>query len=68
MVRPKVAYQQMETNPELEFEHFLAAELSMTVGRMRAEMPNDEFVRWSVYFGRKAQREELEHQRARGQQ
>jgi hypothetical protein len=31
----------------------------MTVGRMRAEMSNDEFVRWGIYYGRKAQREEL---------
>lgn len=31
----------------------------MTVGRLRAEMSNAEFVAWYVYYGRKAQREEL---------
>lgn len=34
----------------------------MTVARLRAEMGNDEFVQWSVYFGRKAQRQELAQQ------
>ncbi len=32
----------------------------MTVARLRAEMSNDEFVRWSIYYARKAQRQELE--------
>lgn len=31
----------------------------MTVARLRAEMSSDEFLRWSVYLGRKAQREQL---------
>jgi hypothetical protein len=31
----------------------------MTVARMTAEMPNDEFVRWGVYYAREAQRAEL---------
>lgn len=30
----------------------------MTVDRLRADMSNDEFVRWSVFYQRKAQREE----------
>jgi hypothetical protein len=38
----------------------------MTVGRMRAEMSNDEFTRWSIYYGRKAQREELAANTAKG--
>lgn len=49
----------METDPTLEFELFLAQKLGMTVARLRAEMSNDEFVRWSVFYGRKAAREEL---------
>jgi len=36
----------------------------MTVRQLRTEMPNDEFVRWQVYYGRKAQRQELEAKRA----
>lgn len=31
----------------------------MTVARMEAEMSNAEFVRWGVFLGRRAQREEL---------
>lgn len=31
----------------------------MTVARMEAEMPNAEFMRWQVFFGRRAQREQL---------
>jgi hypothetical protein len=38
---------------------FLAKELSMTVARLRVEMSNAEYVRWGVYYGRIAQRNEL---------
>lgn len=38
----------------------------MTVARLNAEISNDEFVRWSVYYGRKAQREELARLKAGG--
>lgn len=31
----------------------------MTVARLEAEMPNHEYVRWKVYFGRRAQRRQL---------
>jgi hypothetical protein len=31
----------------------------MTVGALRGQMSADEFVRWSIYYQRKAQREEL---------
>jgi hypothetical protein len=49
----------METSPDLEFEHYLAQKLSMTVARLRDEMSAEEFMRWSVYYGRLAQRQEL---------
>lgn len=38
----------------------------MTVARLRAEMSNDEFTRWGIYYGRKAQREELAAKTAKG--
>ena len=38
----------------------------MTVARLRAEMGNDEYVRWQVWFARKTQREELELLKAKG--
>lgn len=56
----------MEANPEEEFEFFLAQKLGMTVMRLREEMGNDEFVRWYIYYARKAQREELELKKAKG--
>lgn len=37
----------------------------MTVARLQAEMSSDEFVRWGVYYARKAQREELERLKAK---
>jgi len=52
-------YLEMEHNPEIEFDHYLAQKLGMTVGRMHVEMSNVEYQRWSVYYARKAQREEL---------
>lgn len=55
----------MENSPDLEFECFLAQKLSMTVARLRREMSNQEFVYWGTYYGRKAQREELERLKAR---
>lgn len=48
----------METT-DLEFEYFLASELRMTVGEMRHRMSNEEYTGWTVYHGRKAQREQL---------
>jgi predicted xylose isomerase-like sugar epimerase len=61
-----VAYLAMEASPELEFEFFLAQKLGMTVVRLRAEMPADEFVGWVTYYARKAQREELEAAKVKG--
>lgn len=37
----------------------------MTVGRLREEMSNAEYVRWGVFYARKAQRAELEANKAR---
>jgi hypothetical protein len=31
----------------------------MTVARLEAEISNAEWVRWGVYYGRRAQREQL---------
>lgn len=40
-------------------EFLLAEKLGMTVARLRDEMSEAEFVGWSVFLGRRAQREEL---------
>ena len=55
----------MEADPEIEFEHFLAAKLSMTVAQMRHEMSNDEFQHWHVFYARQNQQQELEMAKAR---
>lgn len=47
----------METT-DLEFEYYLAEQLGKTVAEMR-QMSGDEFTGWVVYYGRKAQREQL---------
>jgi len=38
----------------------------MLVARLRVEMSAAEFLRWQMYYARKAQREELEMLKARG--
>lgn len=50
---------------DLEFEHYLADRLGMTVGRLRREMSAEEFLRWTVYYARKGQRMEMERLRAK---
>lgn len=54
-----------EASPDLEFEFYLADRLSMTVAHLRATMDEGEFVRWSIFHGRKAQRQELAHKMAK---
>jgi hypothetical protein len=41
------------------FEFFLAEKLGMPVGRLQQELSGYEYMQWSVYYARKAQREEL---------
>lgn len=37
----------------------------MTVAELRSRMGSDEFQRWGIYYGRKAQREELAAKQAK---
>lgn len=37
----------------------------MTVEEMRQRMGHDEFVRWGIYYARRAQRDELERLKAK---
>ena len=60
----KAAYLAFEADPELEFEFYLAEQLHMTVARLREEMSCDEMLRWSVYYARRRQAEELAAKRA----
>jgi hypothetical protein len=49
----------MDRDPSIEFDHFLAQKLGMTVQEMLFRMSNAEYVRWSMYYARIAQRQEL---------
>lgn len=40
----------------------------MTVARLERELSWTELVEWHIYYGRKAQREQLETQKARSRQ
>lgn len=40
-------------------EYFVAEQLGMTVAALRRDMQSDEFLRWVIYFSRRAQRQEL---------
>ena len=56
----------METEPGVEFEFYLATKLHKTVGEMRRQMTQVEYVHWQVYYGREAQRKELAQLQAGG--
>jgi hypothetical protein len=45
---------------------FLAQKLGMTRARLRAEMSAEEFLAWSMYYARLAQKQELEMLKAKG--
>ena len=62
----KAAYVELEDHPDLEFEHYLAVKLAMTVGELRARMTHAEFVRWGMYYARIAQQQELERLQREG--
>jgi hypothetical protein len=51
---------EFEADPDLEFEYSLAAALGMLVADLRARIGCDEYNRWKVYWGRRAQDEQLE--------
>jgi hypothetical protein len=59
-----VAYLAFENGDADEFAFFLAQKLGRTVEELD-EMPNDEYVQWIVYYGRKAQRQDIETKKAR---
>jgi hypothetical protein len=56
----------METNPDVEFDHYLAEKLGMPVAEMRRRVSNAEWLSWNVFYNRKAQRRELENLKAGG--
>ena len=45
---------------------YVAQKLGRTLAELRATVGNDEFVLWTRYYARQAQREELEAKKAGG--
>lgn len=63
----KVTYLQFENSPELEFEFFLTLKLGLgTVANLRKTIAQAEFMQWSMYYQREAQRKELATLQAKG--
>lgn len=59
----KAAYKAFLTNPDLEFDFFLAEKLHMTVAEMRQRVSGQEHLEWSIYYARKAQDAQLQQRR-----
>lgn len=57
--RPRPTTKALQADGDLEFDHFLAEKLGMSVARMREEISGAEYVRWQVYYGRQVQRREI---------
>lgn len=60
----KAAYLELD-DPDAMFAFFLAEKLGRTVAELD-EMSWEEFMRWGVYFGRKAQEQQLANQQTQG--
>ena len=60
----KVMYLEFEEDGALEFTFFLAQKLSMTVSQLQLKMSQKEFMQWSMYYQRDAQRKELASKKA----
>jgi hypothetical protein len=58
-------YKHLEANPDVEFEFFLADRLGMMVATLRDVMSADEFLGWSMFHARRAQRRQLSELQAR---
>lgn len=48
-----------EADGALDFEFYLADRLKLTVAQLRHTMSADEFMRWGVWHGRRAQVQQL---------
>ena len=61
----KALWMRFETDPAFNFDFFLAEKLGCTVAELRRRVSSEEWMAWSVYYGRKAQQRELALLRAR---
>jgi hypothetical protein len=66
-VPTKAIYREFDDDPSLEFDFYLAETLGWrTVEDLRRGMSNMEYQQWYIYQARKAQRIELEAEKAKG--
>lgn len=49
-----------ETDPTFFFDFFLAEKLGMPVAEMRQRLSVREYMEWGVYYGREAQKRQIE--------
>ena len=48
-----------EAHPDIEFSFSLAEKLGMTVAELTERMSNREFLQWMIFYGRRAQEQQL---------
>jgi len=53
-----------ETDAAFHFDFFLAEKMGCTVGELQRRISADEWLAWSIYYGRRAQQRELARMRA----
>jgi hypothetical protein len=56
---PKATWLKLETDPDFHFDFFLAERMHRTVAEVRRTLSARERMQWSVYYGRKAQQQQL---------
>lgn len=56
----------LEDDPDLEFQYYLAQKLGKTRAELLESLSSAEYVMWSVYYARIAQRQELEMAKSKG--
>lgn len=61
----KEEYKRLVSEPHREFDFFLAEKLHRTVDEMHMTLTNREYLGWKMYFGRKAQLQEIHVKRAK---
>jgi len=59
----KATWLRFETDPAFSFDFFLAEKLGKTIEEIQA-MPALRYMQWGIYFGRKAQAQEMAAKRA----
>lgn len=55
----KATWLRFETDNDFHFEYFLAEKLGCLVADLRTRITSQEYLRWGIYYGRKAQAQQL---------